>query len=319
MARRFTRVITTPAAARIPREWSRPFVSLLSDWGARDPSPAICHGVVLGIAPEALVVDISHEVDKYNIRHGALLLWCALPFLPIGSHIAVVDPGVGTPRRAVAVEVARGDYLVGPDNGLLLPGADRLGGIARAHQIENPAYRLPVVSSTFHGRDLFSPAAAHLAAGVPIENIGPPIDPTTLATLDWPAPTVRFGEIEASVIYVDTFGNVKLSGLAADLVEALGTLARGEELVLEVDAPRARPRKVRWVSTFGDVDRGELLLYEDSYGRLCIAANQGNAAKLLKLEDDTRLTVSRPRLQAIAAPREAEDDEAEAAEAQAGE
>jgi len=304
MARHFTRVITTPAAGRSPREWNRPFVSLLTDWGARDPSPAICHGVVLGIAPEALVVDISHEVEKYNIRHGALLLWCALPFLPIGSHIAVVDPGVGTPRRAVAVEVARGDYLVGPDNGLLLPGAARLGGITRAHQIENPAYRLPVVSSTFHGRDLFSPAAAHLAAGVPLENIGPPIDPATLTVLDWPTATVRFGELEMSVVYVDTFGNVKLSGLAGDLVEALGTLLRGEELIVEVDAPRAKPHSVHWVSTFGDVGRGELLLYEDSYGRLCVAANQGNAAQLLKLTDDTRLVVTRPKLPAIDARTE---------------
>jgi S-adenosylmethionine hydrolase len=299
MARSFTRVITTPAAGRSQREWNRPFVSLLSDWGARDPSPAICHGVVLAIAPEALVVDISHEVDKYNIRHGALLLWCALPFLPIGAHIAVVDPGVGTPRRAVAIETARGDYMVGPDNGLLLPGADRLGGIVRAHLIENPAYRLPVVSSTFHGRDLFSPAAAHLAAGVPLENIGPPIDPHSLTRLEWPTATVRFGALETSVIYIDTFGNIKLSGLTADLLEALGTLTRGEDLVVEAGTARAKPHTLRWVSTFGDVAKGELLLYEDSYGRLCIAANQGNAAKALKLEEDMPLVITRSALPAI--------------------
>jgi S-adenosyl-L-methionine hydrolase (adenosine-forming) len=300
MARRFTRVITTPAAARSPREWNRPFVSLLSDWGERDPSPAICRGVILGIASEALVVDISHEVDKYNVRHGALLLWCSLPFLPIGAHVAVVDPGVGTPRRAVALETARGDYLVGPDNGLLLPGADRLGGIRRSHLIENPAYRLPLVSSTFHGRDVFSPAAAHLAVGVPLEQIGSPIDPDSLVTLAWPTPTIRFGEIELNVIYVDTFGNAKLSGLTADLVEALGTLQRGEELVVEVgssDKPKAH--LLRWVSTFGDVDPGAALLYEDSYGRLCLAVNQGNAAKKLGLAEEEVVIVSRPRLQAM--------------------
>jgi S-adenosylmethionine hydrolase len=239
-------------------------------------------------------------VDKYNVRHAALLLWCSLPFLPIGAHLAVVDPGVGTPRRAVALETARGDYLVGPDNGLLLPGAERLGGVSRAHLIENPAYRLPLVSSTFHGRDVFSPAAAHLAAGVPLEQIGSPIDPDGLVTLTWPTPTVRFGEIELNVIYVDTFGNVKLSGLTADLVEALGTLQRGEELVVEVgssDKPKAHA--LRWVSTFGDVDPGAALLYEDSYGRLCIAVNQGNAAKKLGLTEDEVVIVSRPRLQAI--------------------
>jgi S-adenosyl-L-methionine hydrolase (adenosine-forming) len=300
MARSFTRVITTPAAARSPREWNRPFVSILSDWGERDPSPAICRGVILGIAPEALVVDISHEVDKYNIRHGALLLWCAVPFLPIGAHIAVVDPGVGTPRRAVALETARGDYLVGPDNGLLLPGAERLGGITRAHLIENPAYRLPVVSSTFHGRDMFSPAAAHLAAGVPLEQIGSPIDPNSLLTLDWPTPTVRFGELELNVIYVDTFGNVKLSGLTNDLVEALGSLSRGEELLVEVGhGSKPKSHDLKWTSTFGDVAPGEPLLYEDSYGRLCIAVNQGNAARQLGLVEDEVLAISRPRLPAI--------------------
>lgn len=300
MARSFTRVITTPAAARTPREWNRPFVSLLSDWGERDPSPAICRGVILGIAPEALVVDISHEVDKYNVRHGALLLWCSLPFLPIGAHVAVVDPGVGTPRRAVALETARGDYLIGPDNGLLLPGAERLGGIARAHLIENPAYRLPLVSSTFHGRDMFSPAAAHLAAGVPLEQIGSPIDPDSLVMLAWPTPTVRFGELELNVIYVDTFGNTKLSGLTADLIEALGTLQRGEELVIEVgSSEKPKAHALRWVSTFGDVEPGAPLLYEDSYGRLCIAVNQGNAARQLGLAEDEMVIVSRPRLPAI--------------------
>jgi len=300
MARSFTRVITTPAAARSPREWNRPFVSILSDWGERDPSPAICRGVILGIAPEALVVDISHEVDKYNIRHGALLLWCAVPFLPIGAHIAVVDPGVGTPRRAVALETSRGDYLVGPDNGLLLPGAERLGGITRAHLIENPAYRLPLVSSTFHGRDIFSPAAAHLAAGVPLEQIGSPIDPNSLVTLDWPTPTVRFGELELNVIYIDTFGNAKLGGLTGDLVEALGSLSRGEELLVEVGSGRKpRSHQLKWATTFGDAAPGEPLLYEDSYGRLCIAVNQGNAAKQLDLVDNEVLAISRPRLPAI--------------------
>jgi hypothetical protein len=147
---------------------SRPFVSLLTDFGARDPSAAICRAVVLGIAPDALVVDVSHEVTKYRIDEGALLLWSALPYLPLGAHVAVVDPGVGTERLAIAVETVRGDVLVGPDNGVLWPGAERLGGITRAHVISNPMYRLPVVSSSFHGRDIFSPAAAHLALGVPV-------------------------------------------------------------------------------------------------------------------------------------------------------
>lgn len=299
MARRYTRVITTPAAARIPRDWNRPLVSLLSDWGARDPSPAICRGVVLGIAPDALIVDISHEVEKFSVRDGALLLWCALPFLPIGAHVAVVDPGVGTDRRAIAIETARGDYLVGPDNGLLLPGADRLGGITRVHLIENSQYRLPVVSSTFHGRDLFAPAAAHLALGVPLEHIGPEIDPAHLRNLDWPQVAVGEGRLDTAVIYRDTFGNAKLAGLTADLVEALDGLAHGDTLTVSVgNGRRRRSEDIVWAQTFGDVGVGERMLYEDSYGRLCIAENQGSAVASLGLEDGTPVTISRPALQA---------------------
>ncbi|CAN5761358.1 SAM-dependent chlorinase/fluorinase [soil metagenome] len=302
MARPYTRVITSPAAARIPREWSRPFVSLLSDWGARDPSPAICRGVVLGIAPDALIVDISHEVDKFNIRHGALLLWCALPFLPIGVHVAVVDPGVGGTRRALALETARGDYLVGPDNGLLLPGAERLGGIVNCHSIENTQYLLPVLSATFHGRDVFAPAAAHLALGVPLEHIGPPVEPAGLNALDWPQVSVSQGELGTFVIYQDTFGNLKLAGLSADLDEALGPLERGEQLALRVgDGSRRRTEHVRWVHTFSDVPVGECLLYEDSYGRLCLARNQGSAAQALRLKEGTRLSISRPTFRSAAA------------------
>jgi S-adenosylmethionine hydrolase len=294
MARRYTRVITSPAAARIPRDWNRPFVSLLSDSGARDPSAAICRGVVLGIAPDALIVDISHEVDKYNIRHGALLLWCALPFLPIGAHVAVIDPGVGSARRAIAIETARGDYLVGPDNGLLLPGADRLGGIERCHLIENTQYLLPVLSATFHGRDVFAPAAAHLAQGVPLEFMGPEADPSALVSLDWPVVSVRQNELGTSVIYRDTFGNLKLAGLTADLTDALGPLRAGEPLTVHVgNASRRRAESVAWATTFSDVPTGECLLYEDSYGRLCLAQNQGSAADALRLAEGAQLTISR--------------------------
>src|SRR5262245_3242337 len=132
----------------------RPVISLLTDFGARDPSAGILHGVILGIAPEAAIVDISHEVRKYAIRDGALLLWCGLPCLPVGAHVAVVDPGVGTARRPIAIRAARGDVLIGPDNGLLLGGVERLGGVAAAHVLEAPEYRLPVISTSFHGRDI---------------------------------------------------------------------------------------------------------------------------------------------------------------------
>ena len=293
MARRLTRVITTPASARRPHDRTRPFVSLLSDWGARDPSAAICHGVVLNIAPEALIIDITNEIEKFNIRHGALMLWCALPYLPVGAHIAVVDPGVGTERRPIAIETARGDYLVGPDNGLLLPGAQRLGGVVRAHAIDNIEYRLPVLTSTFHGRDLFSPAAAHLALGVPLEAIGPAIDAHELVDIDWPPVVVGDGVLETSVIYRDTFGNMKLAGVTADLLEALDGLEHGDQVEISLEGARPKRRRVVWAPTFGEVAAGDYLLYEDSYGRLCIAQNQGNAAQTLPLAEGAAVTVRR--------------------------
>lgn len=295
MSRRTTWVVTTPAAARIPRSDSRPIVSMLSDWGQRDPSAAICRGVVLGIAPDALIVDLTHSITKYNIRHGALMLWSALPFLPIGAHMAVIDPGVGTERRPIAIETVRGDYLIGPDNGLLLPGADRLGGIARVHEIDNVQYRLPVLSSTFHGRDLFAPTAAHLALGVPLEMIGPPIDPQDLVDIDWPRVVVRDGELESTVIYCDTFGNAKLAGLTADLLDAIPGLQYGAELEIAFRGVARPAVRLRWVPTFGDVGLGHHLLFEDSYGRLSIGQNQGSAAMSLQLPEGTRLAISRPQ------------------------
>jgi S-adenosyl-L-methionine hydrolase (adenosine-forming) len=293
MARRYTRVVTTPAAARLPHERHRPFVSLTTDWGLRDPSPSIARGVVLGIAPDALIVDITHEVEKYNIQHGALMLWCALPYLPIGAHVAVIDPGVGTARRPIAIETARGDFLVGPDNGLLLPGAERLGGIARVHLIDNAQYRLPVVSQTFHGRDVFAPVAAHLALGVPLDALGPPIEPGELTAIDWPPVIVRQGELETTVIYRDTFGNMKLAGLPSDLAEALPGLDYGETLKVTLGSGRAKPTDMVWAPTFGDVEAGGYLLYEDSYGRLCIAQNQGNAAQSLRVSESAQVRISR--------------------------
>ena len=296
MSRRYVRPLTTPAAARAVRDYARPFVSLLSDFGARDPSAAICKGVVLGIAPEALVVDITHEVSKFQVRDGALVLWCALPYLPIGAHVAVVDPGVGTERLPIAVETVRGDVLVGPDNGLLIPAAERLGGIASAHVLDNPEYRLPIVSSSFHGRDLFAPAAAHVALGVPVQVLGRPLDPSGLVRVDWPQPQVREGELGTGVIYVDTFGNLKLSAEPSHLAAALGPLSPGDHLQLRLAAGGTRSTvSAIWVDTFGRVPAGDLLVYEDSYGRLCVAENQGSAAERLNVTADAGLSITRTR------------------------
>jgi len=270
----------------------RPLVSLLSDFGQRDPSAAIMRGVVLGIAPDAEVLDISHEVRKYRIRDGALLLWCALPFLPVGIHVAVVDPGVGTARRPVAIRVGRGDVLVGPDNGLLPMAADRLGGATAAVELTEPAYRLARVSTSFHGRDIFAPAAAHLAAGLRLEQLGPPVEPTSLVRLTIPEPVVVDGRLDAHALYVDTFGNVKLTALVRDLVDACGPLAAGDRLAVELGA-EARAVVIAWRATFAEARVGEPLVYEDSYGRLCLAVNQGDAATTLGLVEDLPVTLRR--------------------------
>jgi S-adenosylmethionine hydrolase len=271
----------------------RPFISLLTDFGLRDPSAAICHGVIATIAPEANVVDISHEVRKYAVRDGALLLWCALPYLPVGVHVAVVDPGVGTARRPLAIRTGRGDTLIGPDNGLLLPAATRIGGAVEARELTNPDLRLPVVSSSFHGRDIFAPAAAHVAIGVPFDQVGPVVGIQALVDLALPSPVVGDGVLESAVIYIDTFGNVKLAGLLEDLVAAMGPLTDGDALQIELGTEEPRREIVPWATTFGSVPPGSPLLYEDSYGRLCLAENQGDVASTFSLTEDVPITIRR--------------------------
>ena len=269
----------------------RPLVSFLTDFGERDPWAAICRGVVVSLAPEARLLDISHGVAKYDVREGAYLLWCALPYLPVGIHVAVVDPGVGTVRRPVAIVTDRGDVLIGPDNGLLLPAAERLGGIREARLLANPTQRLPAVSASFHGRDIFAPVAGHLAAGEPFGSVGPVLDPSSLLPLAWPAASVETGRISTAVLYIDTFGNVKLGAGRAETASAFGEIAGGW---LEVHAADAAPIQAAWRSTFGEVDPGEPVVYLDSFDRLCLAVNQGSAAERYGLREDLPVVLRRP-------------------------
>ena len=256
MARTYDSTVTTPAAARLVSSNGKPFVSLLSDFGTRDASAGIMRAVVAGICREAVIVDLAHEVDKFAIRDGALLLWSAVPYLPIGAHVAVVDPGVGTARKGIAVQTARGDYLVGPDNGLLMPAAARLGGITRAHLLENARYSLSPVSSSFHGRDVFAPAAAHLADRVAIEELGREVDPRRLMELEWPRPEIAAGRLRSHAIYLDSFGNVKLSALVEDLQAALPGLDIGERLIVRIGGVEGtRDVPLTWAVTFGSVLR----------------------------------------------------------------
>jgi S-adenosylmethionine hydrolase len=263
---------------------AHPFISFLTDFGPDGPAP-ICRGVMLGIAPDAQIVDIAHGVRKYAIRDGAYMLWCALPYMPVGVHVAVVDPGVGTERLPIALKARRGDVLVGPDNGLLVPAAERLGGIAEARRLDNRSLMLPTTSSTFHGRDIFSPVAAHIAAGTPFEAVGPALELDSLVGLRFPDPDVSEGLLRTSILYIDSFGNVRLAGEPADLVQAVGNLDEGHRLSIELARTDGAPRTLEatWERTFGRTPIGATLVYQDSFGQLSLADNQGDIAGRLGL------------------------------------
>ena len=272
---------------------SRPFISFLTDFGPDGPAP-ICRGVMLGIAPDAQIVDIAHGVRKYAIRDGAYLLWCAVPYMPVGVHVAVVDPGVGTERLPIALKAGRGDMLVGPDNGLLVPAAERLGGIAEARRLDNPSLMLPTTSSTFHGRDIFSPVAAHLATATPFEDVGPVIEVDSLVQLRFPGPQVSEGMLRTSILYIDSFGNVRLAGEPADLVQAVGDLEEGRRLSIEIPSTNggaSTTLDATWERTFGRTPVGATLLYQDSFGQLSLADNQGDVAGRVGLAADQQAVV----------------------------
>ncbi|MGH3368868.1 MAG: SAM hydrolase/SAM-dependent halogenase family protein, partial [Nocardioidaceae bacterium] len=184
----------------------RPVITFLTDFGPA--APAVCRGVMFRISPDANIIDINHQVPRYSIRDGAGSLVFALPHMPVGIHVAVVDPGVGTERLPIALRVARGDVLIGPDNGLLLGAAEALGGVVEARTLENRDLMLPVVTSSFHGRDIFSPIAAHLANGVAFASVGPTVDPATLVRLPEARPTIHEGALETWVVNVGYYGNV---------------------------------------------------------------------------------------------------------------
>ena len=243
-----------------------PFVSVTTDFGAG--YTGVCVGVIARIAPEARVVVLSDEVTRFAVVEGAMLLRQALPYLPVGVHLAVVDPGVGTARQPIAVRAGRGDLLVGPDNGLLVPATEVLGGVTEARLLGNPKLRLSDVSHTFHGRDVFAPAAAHLANGVDLAAFGEEVTPVAL---DLPAPVVSAGELTATVLYIDDFGSPVLAARPADLERALGRLAYGSRVTVGGTA-------VTWADTYGAVPVGDPLLYADSSGWLALAVNQGSAA-----------------------------------------
>lgn len=258
-------------------------LSFLTDYGLEDGFVAACHGVALQIAPDTRILDITHLVPPGDIRRGAAVLAQTVPYLPRAVHVAVVDPGVGTSRRGVAVEAASGSVFVGPDNGLLSWAVEESGGAVAAVSLTNPALWLEETTATFHGRDIFMPVGARLAAGTPLEAAGQSLPGTSLVTLDRPASRVSGSAAEGEVVTVDRFGNVQLSVTAADAAAA-GAVPGAPVRVRWTDRDRNDSETViRFGRTFGDVPPGELVIYPDSAGLIAIAVNQGDAAGRLSL------------------------------------
>jgi S-adenosylmethionine hydrolase len=264
-------------------------VTLLTDYGRDDDFVGVCHGVIRSIHPEAQIVDITHGIERYAVRQGAIVLGNTLPYMPVGVHMAVVDPQVGTERRAVALRTHDARILVGPDNGLLSLAWERCGGIELAVDVTRSPHRLEPVSATFHGRDLFAPVAAHLAAGAELADAGDPLEPAQLERVELPRPRGEGDVLVAHALVVDRFGNAGLNVGHDDLA---GTGIRlGGSVELEV---AGEPFIATYARTFADVAPGELLVYEDAYRTLAVAINRGDAAATLGLRPDSEVLL-RPR------------------------
>ena len=258
-----------------------PIITLTTDFGTRDPFVGAMKGVILGIAPGARLADLTHEVAPHDIVEGALALEAAVGFFPPGTiHLAVVDPGVGSARRPLAIQ-ARGQYFVGPDNGLF----SFLLGVAgwTAVCLEAPAYRLPRVSRTFHGRDVFAPAAAYLALGIPLGSFGPPVTDPVL--VPWPTARRQADALVGEVVHVDRFGNLVTSVRAADL-EALGPV---EALLVEVEGKEVGGV----VGCFADLPAGGAGALVGGSERLEIAVREGSAAASTGARRGSRVSARR--------------------------
>jgi len=254
-------------------------ICFLSDFGLADDFVGTCKGVMLSIAPGVAIVDLTHEVPGFEVEVGAEILQHATRYMPDDTiYLAVVDPGVGTERWALAVRTQNGAFLVGPDNGLLVPAAEALGGSLEVVLLNNGRYHVHPVSNTFHGRDVFAPAAAHLAAGVEVSELGEVADPSSLMGLSLPSVEKEGagGGVTARIISIDRYGNARLSVMQEESGLEYGS-------TLKIDAGDGE-MPVRYLETFGAAKAGELMLVPDSHWRLSLAINKGNAAQALGLK-----------------------------------
>jgi hypothetical protein len=267
---------------------SKKVIALLTDLGNKDFYVGALKGTIYSIYPDAVIVDITHQISPYNIKEGALTLYLAEREFPAGTiFVAAVDPGVGTSRRPIVVLSLDGKYFVGPDNGIF-NFIYREAGVQRVYQIKNPKWmRQARVSKTFHARDFFAPVAAHLAAGWPVEEVGPEMKDYMLLSL---TPVVKKGNrIKSEVTAIDRYGNVRLN-VSEKLFSSLG-LTPGEEVVVRL---KNETVKVKWVSTYGKVPVGASLLLISSTGFLELAVNKGSAARKYGLKIGAMVTIEKP-------------------------
>jgi S-adenosylmethionine hydrolase len=265
-----------------------PVITFLSDYGHIDEFVGVCHGVIVRRCPDARVIDLTHVIPRHDVRAGAIMLRSALPFLPTGVHLAVVDPRVGAQnRRAVALRTAeRDNMLVGPDNGLLMPAAERLGGVVEAVDIGNSPECLQPVSHTFHGRDIFAPVSAALAGGEPLSAVGDALPVEELRRMGLPTAQSGEGTLTVHVLRCDTFGNLILDATEEQLA-SIGSQLGDAVAVRHAGAAHT----ARYVTTFAEVAPGELLIYEDATRTVALAVNRGSAAEVLGVVPDDELLV----------------------------
>jgi S-adenosyl-L-methionine hydrolase (adenosine-forming) len=264
-------------------------ITFLSDFGHHDEFVGVVHGVIAKLTPDSKVIDLSHSIPPGNIRSGALALTRAIQYIPEGVVLAVVDPGVGTARRAVAAQTPWG-FFVGPDNGLLSPAVAMVGGAFAIVSIENPEARIPSPGETFHGRDVFAPAAALLASGeAKLPDLGPAVDPESVMPLLLPLPESETGRVVGEVWWVDHYGNCQ-TNIGPDVMVESG-VSPGDEITVQVGAMTYH---CTWVTAYGDVAEGDLLIHVDSSGLMALAVRNDHASDHLSLGEGTAVTLSAP-------------------------
>lgn len=264
-------------------------ISFMSDYGTSDEFVGVVKSVIRSISPDVVVVDITHDVPPYDAKAGSLTLARSAQYLCPGVVLAIVDPGVGTDRRAVAIEVGDGQsYLIGPDNGLLAPAVAMVGGATAAVELTNPEYQLEAPGPTFAGRDVFAPAAAHLCAGVPLEQLGGSIAVDSLTPGLVPLSRDEDGMLVGEVLWVDRYGNCQVNIDPDDIADWDGRVQ------LRWSGPRSGVRTAQRVQAFDDLRRGQVGLVVDSYGLLAVAVARGSAADLLGLTAGDEITLSQP-------------------------